>query len=127
MTQADYDLYCHYVAGLVGIGLSSLFAGSGLEGDEFLKLDDLSNCMGLFLQKTNIIRDYLEARVRGLSAACVRCVKSVCVCGGALAPLVSLPAIRCRRVSFGFRRGEGETENGGRRDGPGRAAALGVR
>lgn len=25
----DYDLYCHYVAGLVGIGLSQLFASSG--------------------------------------------------------------------------------------------------
>jgi farnesyl-diphosphate farnesyltransferase len=28
---ADWDLYCHYVAGLVGIGLSRLFAESGLE------------------------------------------------------------------------------------------------
>ena len=26
---ADYNLYCHYVAGLVGIGLSQLFASSG--------------------------------------------------------------------------------------------------
>lgn len=25
VTIADYDLYCHYVAGLVGIGLSQLF------------------------------------------------------------------------------------------------------
>lgn len=25
MTVEDYDLYCHYVAGLVGIGLSQLF------------------------------------------------------------------------------------------------------
>lgn len=24
-TVADYDLYCHYVAGLVGVGLSQLF------------------------------------------------------------------------------------------------------
>jgi farnesyl-diphosphate farnesyltransferase len=28
----DWDLYCHYVAGLVGIGVSGLFATSGLEG-----------------------------------------------------------------------------------------------
>lgn len=62
VTVEDYNLYCHYVAGLVGIGLSALFASSGLEGDEFRGLDELSNCMGLFLQKTNIIRDYLEAR-----------------------------------------------------------------
>ena len=24
LTVADYDLYCHYVAGLVGIGLSQV-------------------------------------------------------------------------------------------------------
>lgn len=57
---ADYNLYCHYVAGLVGIGLSQLFASSGLESPAFFKCEQLSNEMGLFLQKTNIIRDYLE-------------------------------------------------------------------
>ncbi|KAG0632443.1 hypothetical protein M758_1G329000 [Ceratodon purpureus] len=57
ITVDDYDEYCHYVAGLVGLGLSRLFHASGLE--EF-QPDDLSNSMGLFLQKTNIIRDYLE-------------------------------------------------------------------
>ncbi|XP_054787011.1 squalene synthase 2-like [Prosopis cineraria] len=56
-TIDDYDEYCHYVAGLVGLGLSKLFYASGLED---LAPDDLSNSMGLFLQKTNIIRDYLE-------------------------------------------------------------------
>eukprot|EP00003_Mantamonas_plastica_P012183 TRINITY_DN2212_c3_g1_i8.p1 TRINITY_DN2212_c3_g1~~TRINITY_DN2212_c3_g1_i8.p1 ORF type:complete len:335 (-),score=103.59 TRINITY_DN2212_c3_g1_i8:46-1050(-) len=60
VTKADYDLYCHYVAGLVGIGLSKLFYISGLEGEFFAHADDISNSMGLFLQKTNIIRDYLE-------------------------------------------------------------------
>lgn len=59
-TVDEYDLYCHYVAGLVGIGLSQLFASSGLESKEYFKMDQLSNEMGLFLQKTNIIRDYLE-------------------------------------------------------------------
>ena len=59
-TVEEYNLYCHYVAGLVGIGLSQLFASSGLESNEFFKLDDMANDMGLFLQKTNIIRDYLE-------------------------------------------------------------------
>lgn len=59
-TVEQYNLYCHYVAGLVGIGLSQLFASSGLESKEFFKLDGLANEMGLFLQKTNIIRDYLE-------------------------------------------------------------------
>ncbi|CAI0437835.1 unnamed protein product [Linum tenue] len=56
-TVDDYDEYCHYVAGLVGLGLSKLFHASG---KEVLQPDSLSNSMGLFLQKTNIIRDYLE-------------------------------------------------------------------
>lgn len=55
-----YNLYCHYVAGLVGHGLSGLFAGSGLEDPNLDKELHISNSMGLFLQKTNIIRDYLE-------------------------------------------------------------------
>ena len=58
---ADYDLYCHYVAGLVGIGLSKMFAASGMEDPKyFLAVDDVSNSCGLFLQKVNITRDYLE-------------------------------------------------------------------
>lgn len=52
--------YCHYVAGLVGIGLSRLFVASGLERAEVGEDSRLANNMGLFLQKTNIIRDYLE-------------------------------------------------------------------
>lgn len=56
-TIDDYDEYCHYVAGLVGLGLSKLFYASKMED---LATDELSNSMGLFLQKTNIIRDYLE-------------------------------------------------------------------
>lgn len=61
-TVEDWELYCHYVAGLVGYGLSSLFGRSGLESAKYgtKELEPLSNSMGLFLQKTNIIRDYLE-------------------------------------------------------------------
>jgi farnesyl-diphosphate farnesyltransferase len=59
-TCAEWDQYCHYVAGLVGIGLSRLFAQSGLEAAEVGEREALANSMGLFLQKTNIIRDYLE-------------------------------------------------------------------
>ena len=59
--KKNYDEYCHYVAGLVGIGLSRLFAFSKLEGPIFNEMDQLSNNMGLFLQKTNIIRDYRGA------------------------------------------------------------------
>ena len=46
-TIDDYDEYCHYVAGLVGLGLSRLFHNAGLED---LAPDNLSNSMGLFLQ-----------------------------------------------------------------------------
>lgn len=60
VTIEDWDLYCHYVAGLVGLGLSGLFARSELESQWFATADEASNVMGLFLQKTNIIRDYLE-------------------------------------------------------------------
>ncbi|CAK7329617.1 unnamed protein product [Dovyalis caffra] len=56
-TIDDYDEYSHYAAGLVGIGLSKLFHASGLEDTA---PDSLSNSMGLFLEKTDIIGDYLE-------------------------------------------------------------------
>uniref|UniRef100_A0A7S0N0L4 Squalene synthase n=1 Tax=Pyramimonas obovata TaxID=1411642 RepID=A0A7S0N0L4_9CHLO len=56
----EYDKYCFYVAGLVGVGLSKLFAVSELESEDFLEMEEISDAMGKFLQKTNIIRDYLE-------------------------------------------------------------------
>lgn len=59
-TLEDYDHYCHYVAGLVGIGLSALFSASGLEIKRLQQETDLANSMGLLLQKTNISRDYYE-------------------------------------------------------------------
>lgn len=62
-TVADWDKYCHFVAGLVGIGLSNLFASSTLEDQKVGDSQELSNSMGLFLQKTNIIRDYHEDMV----------------------------------------------------------------
>lgn len=40
--------------------LHQLFSASGLEGPELAADESLNNHMGLFLQKTNIIRDYLE-------------------------------------------------------------------
>lgn len=59
-TVADYDKYCHYVAGLVGEGLTQLIVEAKF-GDPSLKdRMELSESMGLFLQKTNIIRDYKE-------------------------------------------------------------------
>lgn len=57
---ADYDLYCHYVAGLVGEGLTRMFVQSGYGNPRLLDRPNLHNSMGLFLQKTNIIRDVRE-------------------------------------------------------------------
>ena len=59
-TIADYDLYCHYVAGLVGNGLTRLFVESGLANPALAERPHLQESMGLFLQKTNIIRDVKE-------------------------------------------------------------------
>ncbi|THG97942.1 hypothetical protein EW145_g7510, partial [Phellinidium pouzarii] len=57
---SDYDLYCHYVAGLVGEGLSRLFSASGKEAPWLSEQAMLSNGMGMLLQKTNILRDFRE-------------------------------------------------------------------
>ena len=57
--------YCHYVAGLVGIGLAALFSASGLEDAAVGADTHRANSMGLFLQKTNIIRDFLEDLEQG--------------------------------------------------------------
>jgi len=61
----EYNRYCHFVFGVVFEGLSHLFAASGLEASSLANEVHLSNQMGLFLQKTNIIRDYLEDYVDG--------------------------------------------------------------
>ncbi|KAI8618950.1 isoprenoid synthase domain-containing protein [Chytriomyces sp. MP71] len=60
LTIDDYNLYTHYVAGLVGIGLTGLFSVSGLEDASLTEDEFLPNEMGLFLQKVNIMKDYLE-------------------------------------------------------------------
>ncbi|KAF7509693.1 Delta(24)-sterol C-methyltransferase [Endocarpon pusillum] len=56
----DYELYCHYVAGLVGEGLTRLFVESGYGNPALLQKSHLHESMGRFLQKTNIIRDIKE-------------------------------------------------------------------
>ncbi|KXS10802.1 farnesyl-diphosphate farnesyltransferase, partial [Gonapodya prolifera JEL478] len=64
VTMDDYNLYTHYVAGLVGHGLTGLFIASGLEPQLSALSRDralfLSNQMGLMLQKINILRDFSE-------------------------------------------------------------------
>lgn len=61
-TIDSYNLYTHYVAGLVGIGLTNLFIASGLESPALSspRTIELANEMGQFLQKVNILKDFLE-------------------------------------------------------------------
>ncbi|KAJ2972257.1 hypothetical protein NQ176_g7261 [Zarea fungicola] len=59
-TVEDYELYCHYVAGLVGEGLTRLFVSSELANPKLAERPALTEAMGQFLQKTNIIRDIHE-------------------------------------------------------------------
>lgn len=56
----DYELYCHYVAGLVGEGLTRLFVEGELANPRLKDRPELTESMGQFLQKTNIIRDIHE-------------------------------------------------------------------
>ncbi|KAF2819920.1 farnesyl-diphosphate farnesyltransferase [Ophiobolus disseminans] len=59
-TIKDYELYCHYVAGLVGEGLTRLFVEGGLANEVLLQKPDLMESMGQFLQQVNITRDIKE-------------------------------------------------------------------
>jgi farnesyl-diphosphate farnesyltransferase len=56
----DYEEYCHYVAGLVGEGLTRLFLEAKLANPALGTRPELTESMGQFLQKTNIIRDVHE-------------------------------------------------------------------
>ena len=59
-TIEDYELYCHYVAGLVGEGCTRLFVEAKLANPVLLDRPELMESMGQFLQQTNIIRDIRE-------------------------------------------------------------------
>lgn len=61
----DYELYCHYVAGLVGEGLTRLFVQSNLANPALNDRPELTESMGQFLQKVNIIRDIREDHDEG--------------------------------------------------------------
>ncbi|XP_051135190.1 squalene synthase 8-like isoform X2 [Andrographis paniculata] len=56
-TLDEYDEYCYYVAGLVGIGMAKVLHVSGKEE---LVSDDISEAMGVLGQKLDIITDYLD-------------------------------------------------------------------
>ncbi|KAI1099682.1 farnesyl-diphosphate farnesyltransferase [Jackrogersella minutella] len=59
-TVPEYEEYCHYVAGLVGEGLTRIFVQGNTANPALMDRMELSESMGQFLQKTNIIRDVHE-------------------------------------------------------------------
>lgn len=60
-TIKDYELYCHYVAGIVGEGLTRLFVQANFVDPALLaQKPKLMESMGQLLQQTNIIRDIRE-------------------------------------------------------------------
>ncbi|CAN6629092.1 squalene synthase Erg9p [Trichomonascus vanleenenianus] len=66
-TIQDYTEYCHYVAGLVGDGLTQMALISGFGTEVLKEKPQLFESMGQFLQRTNIIRDYREDQDEGRS------------------------------------------------------------
>ncbi|GBB87343.1 hypothetical protein RclHR1_01380005 [Rhizophagus clarus] len=56
----EFDKYCYYVAGLVGIGINDLFNAIGAAVPPTSKNSKIIISMGLFLQKINILRDFME-------------------------------------------------------------------
>ncbi|KAL2477112.1 Squalene synthase [Forsythia ovata] len=56
-TIDDYNEYCHYVAGIVGLGFAKLFHLSGIED---LPPDTFFHSVSIFAQKADVIQDYLE-------------------------------------------------------------------
>jgi farnesyl-diphosphate farnesyltransferase len=57
---ADYELYCHFVAGVVGDGVSRMFVVAEFTDASLLSQPELIESMGQHLQQTNIIRDVHE-------------------------------------------------------------------
>lgn len=66
-TIQDYDLYCHHVAGIIGEGLTRMAIIAKFCDPMLSQQTQLHNSMGLFLQKTNIIRDFREDLDEGRS------------------------------------------------------------
>ena len=60
----DLNEYCYYVAGTVGIYLTNILRikGINITSSVFKRLEENAVPFGLFLQKLNIIRDYIEDR-----------------------------------------------------------------
>ena len=64
-THQDLNEYCYYVAGTVGLYLTHLLKlkGSNVSDEIFERLSVNAVSFGLFQQKLNIIRDYVEDKI----------------------------------------------------------------
>lgn len=65
--QEELDLYCYYVAGVVGVMLTKLFLEYGKDWSEKTRhgMETLAISFGQGLQMTNIIKDFWDDRKRG--------------------------------------------------------------
>ena len=65
--QSELDQYCYYVAGTVGLMLTSIFAAESkkISFEVKMRLEQRSVPFGLGLQLTNIAKDFVEDRKRG--------------------------------------------------------------
>uniref|UniRef100_A0A7M4E2H8 Squalene synthase n=1 Tax=Crocodylus porosus TaxID=8502 RepID=A0A7M4E2H8_CROPO len=61
----DLEKYCRCVAGLGEIGFSRLYSALELEDPIVGQDTELASSLTLFMQKTNIIHDYLEDQLEG--------------------------------------------------------------
>jgi farnesyl-diphosphate farnesyltransferase len=60
-SQQDYNRYCYYVAGTVGhLGTELIVAHYGLPDDVAHRLEESCEACGRGLQKTNIVKDFVE-------------------------------------------------------------------
>lgn len=57
VSTVEYNQYCHFVAGLVGDGLTRLFAATGVEDPEILLSPDLAN---RYLELLHALPHYLQ-------------------------------------------------------------------
>ena len=64
-THHDLNDYCYYVAGTVGLYLTNLLKlnGSNVSDEIFERLSVTAVSFGLFQQKLNIIRDFIEDKI----------------------------------------------------------------
>ncbi|RIA79521.1 farnesyl-diphosphate farnesyltransferase [Glomus cerebriforme] len=60
ITIKEFEEYCYYVAGLVGIGINDLFITAGAKIPPTSENSKIIISMGIFLQKINILRDFTE-------------------------------------------------------------------